>query len=143
MTSLTQSLLRLLPQLSHYTMVSAAALAVDLSLFWSLTQSGMRASIAGIIGYMAGMIMHYLLSVRFVFDVSGQEKSTARRFGEFAVSGVVGLAITWSIIKLVSEGLGFPPLIGKVAAIGVSFVSVYLIRRGIVFADPSPRPEKA
>jgi putative flippase GtrA len=137
-----QRLARLVPQLSLYTMVSAIALAVDFSIFLMLTAGGLRAAVAGVIGYVGGGIAHYLLSVRLVFDVSASTKTVARRVTEFWISGVVGLAITWSIIALVTEALGFPPIVGKLAAIGVSFISVYLIRRGYVFADPHPRPDK-
>ena len=131
---LLRPIARLMPELSYYTIVSALALGLDLVVFAGLTQSGMRAAIAGIVGYTAGLILHYMLSVRYVFETQGSTKSVLRRFGEFVLSGLIGLALTWAIITLASEWLHLPALIGKVAAVGTSFIVVFLLRRGIVFA---------
>jgi putative flippase GtrA len=125
---------RLMPELSYYTIVSAVALAVDLVLFTALTRGGMRAAVAGLCGYSTGLVLHYILSVRFVFETRGQDKSTVRQFVEFVVSGLIGLAITWLIIAVATEWLHLPALIGKIGAVGMSFIVVFLLRRGIVFA---------
>ena len=125
---------RLMPELSYYTIVSAVALAVDLVLFTALTRGGMRAAVAGLFGYSVGLVLHYILSVRFVFEAHGQNKSTLRQFIEFVISGLIGLAITWLIIGAATEWLLLPALIGKIGAVGTSFVVVFLLRRGIVFA---------
>ncbi len=129
-----QPIARLMPELSYYTIVSAVALGVDLAVFKSLLLGGMRASLAGIAGYAVGLVLHYLLSVRYVFETQGSTKSAARRFGEFAISGGVGIAMTWGIIALATDVMHLPALLGKVAAVGTSFVVVFLLRRGIVFA---------
>jgi putative flippase GtrA len=125
---------RLMPELSYYTIVSAVALAVDLVLFTGLTRGGMRAAVAGLCGYSAGLVLHYILSVRYVFEARGKDKSTVRQFIEFVVSGLIGLAITWLIIAVATEWLHLPALIGKICAVGTSFIIVFLLRRGIVFA---------
>ncbi len=125
---------RLMPELSYYTIVSAVALSVDLILFTGLTRSGMRAAAAGLVGYSVGLVLHYILSVRFVFETNGSDKSNVRRFTEFVASGLIGLAITWLIIGVATEWLHLPALIGKVGAVGTSFIVVFMLRRGIVFA---------
>jgi putative flippase GtrA len=132
---LSGGLLDWAPQLSRYTIVSALALGLDFVVYLSLASLGMRPATAGVIGYLGGGIVHYVLSVLFVFDIANQQKTTARRLGEFFVSGLVGLAITFAIIAFANEALHLPPLPSKIAAVGVSFVAVFLIRRGIVFAD--------
>jgi putative flippase GtrA len=131
---LLRPLARLMPELSYYTLVSAVALGVDLLFFTGLTQGGMRASLAGIIGYSVGLVLHYILSVRFVFDTSRAAKQGLRRFVEFVLSGAIGLGVTWLIITVSTELLHLPALIGKIAAVGVAFIVVFLLRRGIVFA---------
>ena len=125
---------RLMPELSYYSIVSAVALAVDLIIFTALTRGGMRAAAAGLVGYSVGLVLHYILSLRFVFETKGSDKSSYRRFIEFVVSGLIGLAITWLIIGVATEWLHLPALIGKVCAVGISFFVVFLLRRGIVFA---------
>ena len=125
---------RLMPELSYYTIVSAVALGVDLAAFSVLTREGMRAAVAGLIGYSIGLVLHYGLSLRFVFDTSASAKSGARRFVEFVVSGLVGLGLTWAVVGASTEMLHLPAMAGKIAAVGSSFVIVFLLRRGIVFA---------
>ena len=54
-------LARLMPELSNYTIVSVVALGVDLAVFNGLVIGGMRASLAGVIGYSVGLVVHCLL----------------------------------------------------------------------------------
>ena len=55
-------------------------------------------ALAGVMGYAVGTVLHYLLSVRFVFDARATDKAHARLFGEFAVTGVSGMAATAVVI---------------------------------------------
>jgi putative flippase GtrA len=127
-------LARLMPELSTYTLVSIVALGIDLAIFNGLVFGGTRASIAGAGGYLVGMIVHYVLSTHYVFDTTNSDKGNARRFTEFALSGAVGLLITWSLIHLATDIAHLPAMVGKIGAIGTSFIVVFLLRRGIVFA---------
>jgi putative flippase GtrA len=129
-----QPLARMMPELSYYTIVSALALAVDLVIFNMLAYGGMRASLAGIAGYCTGLMLHYLLSKHYVFETATSDKTEARRFFEFCVSGAVGALITWAIIGMATEWLHFPAMIGKIAAVGTSFIVVFALRKSIVFA---------
>ena len=128
---------RLMPELSTYTIVSVVALGVDLAVFNALLFGGVGAALAGLIGYTAGLILHYVLSRRFVFDTARSDKGDWRRFGEFAVSGCVGLAMTWAVIHLATDVAHLPAMVGKIVAVGTSFIVVFLLRRGIVFAGRS------
>jgi putative flippase GtrA len=125
---------RLMPELSYYTIVSAFALGVDVAVFGVLTSAGTAARWAGVAGYSVGLIVHYILSARFVFDTSGSTKSAVRRFVEFVVSGAIGLGITWLMIAVAVDLMHLPAIVGKVAAVGVAFIVVFMLRRGIVFA---------
>ena len=125
---------RLMPELSHYTVVSVVALGVDLAVFNVALFASMRASLAGIVGYTAGLLLHYILSRRFVFKAADTAKGDLRRFGEFALTGCAGLAITWAVIGLATDVALLPAMLGKIAAVATSFVVVFLLRRGIVFA---------
>lgn len=125
---------RLMPELSYYTLVSLVALGVDLMIFNGLVLGGMRASLAGVAGYTTGMALHYVLSARYVFDTTASEKGNLRRFVEFALSGGIGLFMTWALIHLATDVAQFPAMVGKIAAVGTSFIVVFLLRRGIVFA---------
>lgn len=123
-----------LPQLSAYTVASGLALGLDLATFNALLMTGMRAALAGVIGYAVGLVLHYVLSSNYVFRVVDSSKGSAQRFVEFCVSGAVGLAMTWAIIHIATDFAHLPAMIGKAAAVVASFIVVFVLRRSIVFA---------
>ena len=122
------------PQLSRYTLVSALALALDFALYLALTTLAVWPPLAGVLGYAAGTVLHYLLSVRFVFDARATDKAHARLFSEFAVTGVSGMAATAIVIAAATDLAGLSALPAKVLAAGVSFLLVFALRRGVVFS---------
>jgi alpha-1,2-mannosyltransferase len=123
----------LAPQLSRYALVSVLALILDFTIFLGLTALAVWAPLAGVLGYAAGTVLHYLLSVRFVFDARATDKAHARLFSEFAVTGVSGMAATAIIIAAATDLAGLSALPAKILAAGVSFLLVFLLRRGVVF----------
>jgi putative flippase GtrA len=123
-----------MPQLSRYAIVSGLALALDFAVFLLINRTIGLPTLAGVIGYGCGIILHYHLSRRFVFAAAGSQKSAHRLFSEFVASGLVGLAVTACVIALATGLLGLTPIVAKVLAVAASFVGVYAIRRSIVFA---------
>lgn len=129
-------LLGLANQLSRYTVVSALALLLDFAVYLSLEDAGMRAAAAGVAGYVAGMVLHFSLSTRYVFKKQARGKTEARRFAEFLMSGLVGIVLTAAVIELATAHLDLAPLYAKLAAVVLSFLTVFLLRRSVVFAGP-------
>lgn len=122
-------------QLVRYTGVSALALALDFAVFMLLTRFDvMSAALAGATGYGTGLVLHYALSVRLVFDASASLKTRRRLFTEFAASGIFGVFTTWSVIHLAVGMLGIGSLAAKGLAVLFSFAAVFMIRRSIIFA---------
>ena len=122
-------------ELARYTGVSAAALTLDLGVFFALQEGGwMNPALAGATSCMAGLVLHYLLSVTLVFNPAATGKSQQRLIGEYALTGAMGFAITAGSIFVVIDLLGLPATFGKLVGIGLTFVSVYLVRAGFVFA---------
>ena len=126
--------LRVMPQLSRYVVVSGMALALDLAVFILLNRVLALPTLAGVIGYACGIVLHYHLSRRFVFTDSGSGKSSHRLFGEFFASGLIGLIVAAAVIALATGMLGVGPLPAKLIAIAASFLGVFVIRRTVVFA---------
>jgi putative flippase GtrA len=124
----------LMPQLSRYAVASGVALAVDFGIFLILNSILAMPTLAGVAGYACGIVVHYGLSRRFVFQLADARKSHKRLFGEFVASGLVGLAVTAAVFALGTAVLGLPPLSAKALAAAGSFAGVFLIRRTIVFA---------
>ena len=132
--SFVRRLVRLMPQLSRYGVVSIAALAADFGVYIALFSAAVAASLAGIAGYAVGMVVHYFLSSRFVFKTQGSRKSERRRFVEFLLSGLVGITLTGFIIAIATGAFGVAPIAAKIVAAAVSFAAVFAIRRSVVFA---------
>ncbi|MEZ5843446.1 MAG: GtrA family protein [Hyphomicrobiaceae bacterium] len=121
-------------ELVRYTMVSATALIVDLATFAALMASGpLTASSAGAFSVLTGLVVHYLLSTRFVFDAAATGKSHGRLVGEYAMTGLLGFVVTWIAIAVVVDVLGMPAGVGKLSGVGATFITVYLVRAGLVF----------
>jgi putative flippase GtrA len=126
--------LELVPQLSRYGVVSGFALALDVAVFLLANRLLGMPTVAGVIGYACGIVLHYHLSCRYVFAPPGQGKSAQRLFGEFVVSGLIGLGVTAAVIALATSVFGLGPLAAKLIAMAASFLGVFAIRRTIVFA---------
>src|SRR5262245_35135505 len=84
----------MLPHLLLYTFVSGFALALDFTVFLALNGIIGHPTLSGVCGYAAGIVLHYYLSKRFVFDVRNSPKAAHRLFVEFVASGIVGLLAT-------------------------------------------------
>ena len=117
-----------------YVAVSAVACVVDFYITLDLTRSGEPAWLAASTGYLLGLWIHWVLSCRFVFarELARTRPGRRRQALLFALSGGVGLGVTVAIYAaLTAEHLH--PAFAKSASIVVSFVTVYALRRHIVF----------
>jgi len=125
-------------QFAKYTAASALALSLDYTVYWSLVkQLGFEISTAASVGYLCGLAVTYGLMSRKVFSpgwLSGRRTVEAVLF---ALSGLLGLCLTFATALLVDRWLGAGLHQAKLAAIFVSFFSVYLFRRFVVFRPPS------
>lgn len=124
---------RLKLQALLYLAVSALALVCDTGAYLLVAKLGAGAALAGAVGYMLGMGLHYGLSRTVVFDAQVAGKGEVRLFAEFVASGLAGLAITVAVIWVAVDALGLALLPAKIGAVAVSFIGVFLLRRFVVF----------
>jgi putative flippase GtrA len=119
---------------TRYLAVSAMSLGVDLANFLLMVHMDVPAVQASMLGYMSGLVAHWLLSSRLVFADKIQPTLAARARQQllFVVSALVGLAITAAMIKG-GLRLGINPGLSKLAAIAVSFNVTYMLRRNFIF----------
>ncbi|GLV22304.1 hypothetical protein TomMM35A_21530 [Sphingobium sp. TomMM35A] len=117
--------------LVRYVLASLCALCADMLLFLALLRIDVPPTLAGAIGYTGGLLLHWLISVRFVFP-SAVGPTTKQRLG-FVVSAVVGIGVTSGLISALGAA-GMAPAMAKLFAIPVSFLAVYAIRKYGVFA---------
>ncbi len=116
---------------TRYLLASVCALCSDMALFLALLRMGLHPTLAAFAGYVVGLGLHWLISVRFVFLSSGRG-THGQRLG-FVFSAVVGLGITVALVSGFTA-VGLAPALAKLLAIPLSFLSVYAIRKYGVFA---------
>lgn len=126
-------------RLVRYLAASAGALAVDMGSFLALLALGAWSAPAAAAGYSLGILAHWLLSSRAVFNdtVAPRGLVRTRQKALFVVSALIGLAFTTAIVGL-GDLAGLDPRIAKGGAIVASFTLTWLLRSRIVF-----RPEQA
>ena len=121
--------------LARYTLISGAAFALDLTVFLLLLGADVLPVPASVAGYLCGTQLHWLLSTRLVFAAGVRQDAAARRRQQvlFFVSAAIGVTCNAGIVAA-SEALEIPLVLGKLAAIGTSFVLVLMVRATIIFA---------
>ena len=119
---------------ARYFLASGVALATDIGIYLLLLRLGVGPVPSAVCGYGAGVIVHWVLSSRFVFS-SGHDLKGAGRWRAkalFLATAVMGIAVTAGTVALaVSQGLA--PVAAKLIAIAVSFNLTYVSRRWLVF----------
>ena len=121
--------------LPRYFLVSVIALAVDYGLYLTLLWgwSGLSPAQAAAPAYIAGGLVHYVMSRRFVFPEGWLHRRRLEELSLFVLSGLFGAALTsavvWAVSTIPGAGVHWP----KIAAVAVSFVATYAIRKYLVF----------
>lgn len=125
-------------RLIRYFLASVGALAIDMGSFLALLSLGLASALAAAIGYSLGIVAHWLLSSRAVFQDSLAERGSgrARQKALFVLSALAGLGLTTMIVGVGDWG-GFDPRLAKLVAIICSFTLTYLLRKSVVFREPT------
>ena len=119
----------------RYVLASAISLSADMLVFVMATSLGVAAVPAAVLGYVCGLVVHWVMSSRFVFPwtvQAGWDERVRKQF-LFVISALAGLGITTGVIHWGTHW-GFDPLVAKIAAICLSFQATYLIRKRVVFS---------
>lgn len=95
----------LLAQLLRYAIAGGIAFAVDFCLLWLITDiCHAHYLIGAFCGYTAGLIITYLLSIKWVFD-ERRLSNQGTEFIIFTIIGVSGLLLTQLLMYLFTEYL--------------------------------------
>lgn len=118
----------------RYIGASALALGGDMLLFLVLLESGMTAITASASGYMAGIIVHWLISSRIVFAGQASRLAVVRNRQKmlFVGSALLGLGITVAIVGI-GDAMGMDARLAKLAAVVIAFQTTYFLRKKLVF----------
>jgi putative flippase GtrA len=117
----------------RYALVSAFALACDVATYTLALEFSNPPAIAGALGYATGLLLHYVLSSGWVFPDHTGERRALPTFIKFAASGLIGLTITTVVIAVLTTSGLSGPFGAKAAAVALSYITVFLVRRTYVF----------
>lgn len=116
-----------------YFLVSAAALALDYGLLIGLTEfAGLNYLVSAAIGFTAGLVLNYILSVRFVFRERRLESRRLEILG-FALIGMTALLLNEVLMMALVEQAGLGYALAKIPATGIGFVFNFGMRRIFLF----------
>ena len=121
--------------LLRYTIASAIALAGDYAIFLALLTFGLAPVAASALGYCSGIAIHWIASSRAVFatGVAPAGPARSRQKALFVVTALAGLALTGATVTAGTLA-GFDPRAAKLAAVAISFLVTWQLRRRLVFA---------
>jgi putative flippase GtrA len=127
---------KLLAEVSGYALVSAAALAVDTSVLYSLVKwSGWHYIPASVVAFTAGASVAYLLSVRFVFPVR-KLHNPYLEFVSFLTLGLAGVLVNVVALRLAIGAAGLGLITAKMLAACCTFATNFTLRRQVLFSPP-------
>jgi putative flippase GtrA len=125
---------KLLSQVCGYGLVSAVALAVDMSVLQGLVKvAGWHYLLASGCAFCAGACVAYLLSVRFVFE-SHKIRNRPLEFGYFVALGLAGLLVNAGALFVAVSAAGLSLITAKLFAAVCTFATNFTLRRQLLFA---------
>jgi putative flippase GtrA len=127
-------------ELAGYGLVSLVALATDAAILWTLVKiAGWHWFPASAFAFTAGVVVAYVLSVRFVFSYCRFD-SHAFAFACFFAVGAVGLLVNAAALFVAITGMGLGLMTAKLFAAVCTFVGNFALRRRLLFTpERSPR----
>jgi len=124
---------KLVLELLGYGLASAVALAVDVAALEALVKlAGWHYLAAASVSFIAGGIVAYLLSVRFVFRFR-QMDDHALELSCFVGLGVVGLAVNAALMFMAVTWAGLQLFTAKLLAALFTFATNFVLRRQMLF----------
>jgi len=106
---------------------------LDFALFAILIKSfGVRWYYANVVSFTLVTLMHYALSIRFVFE-SGARFAKHQEIALSFLASVLGLLVNQLTLYVLVSLLGLEVLLAKIAAIGTTFFWNYLVRQNFIF----------
>lgn len=125
---------RYLAQFTRYAMVGALAFGIDtLSLYLLVEFAGLHYLLAATLAYLLGILCHYLVAIRWVFDVRRLPR-WQHELAIYAAVGVAGLGLNVLTIGLLVEQAGLGYLPAKVMAGALIVFFNFAARKFLLFS---------
>lgn len=120
---------RLVKQLFRFSAAGMLCFAIDYAMLILLTEKfGINYLLSSGISYTVSIIVNYILSVRFIFNIE-QDSSKKTRFLIFAALSIIGLLLTQAIMWYMVNEKGLFYMISKIGATLIVTVYNYISRK--------------
>lgn len=118
---------------TRYLLASAAAFALDFATYVGLIRlAGWHYLLAAPAGFALGLLVVYVLSVRWVFRVRRLQDARIE-FAVFAAIGVLGMGVNEAVIYVAVEHARLSFELAKVTSAAVVFSINFALRKALLF----------
>ena len=122
--------------ISRYFAASLLALVVDVGVLSAcLRLLHLNLTWSASIGFAAGAIVAYILSIRWVFRNRALGSAPLLEFATFIGIGIAGLGVTHGVLWLGVGAFDLMPELVKLAAAVATFTFNYIVRKTLLFAS--------
>lgn len=119
---------KIVKQIIRFAVVGGSAFLIDYGIFTLLSQLlHIHYLISSIISFSISVIYNYILSIKWVFDVT--KKQTVKEFIIFIILSVIGLGINSLILYLSVDLIHLHEMIGKIIATAIVMVYNFITRK--------------
>ena len=123
----------LIPEFSKYFLVCVLCFAMDFSLLVALREhAGMHYLVAGLISILAGNILNYILSTKWVFSSRKLEDRT-KELTIFLTVGLGAIPFHHLVFWLCTDFADLHYQVSKLVAVGTTFFLIFILRKVMLF----------
>lgn len=123
----------LLLQFFRYSFAGVSAFLVDAGILFFLYQLGIHYLTASAVGFVAGMLVNFLVAKRFVFCTCSKCVGRAGEFLIYCLIGLAGLALTEVFMFLFTDVVGFYFMVSKTITASLVFIWNFNARKFILY----------
>jgi putative flippase GtrA len=121
-------------QLVRYGLTGGLASIVNIAVYWVLAAGGMDPNLAWTIGFLAAVLVGYVIHSRWSFRGHGRRDNLARTGGRFFAVSLVSLALNEFWVWLLVTHFGLPLWAPYPLVLGVTPLIIFSLNRRWVFA---------
>jgi len=121
-------------EFNKYLVSGTFAFLADYSVLLIATELlGIHYLVSAVFGYAIGLLVSYMLNIRWVFRYRKYAHTSKKEFLIFVVIVIVGLVITEAVIFLLVEQVAVSYQYAKIVSVGVIFVFNFIAKKHFLF----------
>lgn len=122
-------------EIVRYFAASMIALMLDMAIFViGIRVLGLPWWISAVLGFSAGVLLAYLLSIYSVFGVRRLKHQPRREFLLFLLVGILGLGVTQLTLLLFIEHGKLGAEVSRFMSAGITFLFNFFVRKAVIFS---------